>query len=105
MAWLPDSPCSGQADTHIYTQTHRGQGHVCVCVCVEGGLWWWNGVRRESEAGGRRGTERANLEQSKMFVNSDERIAEQNSKSKAVGGAQIFCFCVGSGLQFMSNPI
>lgn len=34
----------GGADTHIYTQTCRQRG-VCVCGC------WWNGVRRESEAG------------------------------------------------------
>lgn len=45
-------------------------------------MWWWNGVKRESEAGGGegvtggqwgsswRGTKGANLERSKVLVNT-----------------------------------
>lgn len=85
MAWSPDAPYSGESwHTHLHTNTQTG---VCVCVCgsgmgLGGNLRLVRGEGGERRAGGTKG---ANLARGIVFVNSDELIAGQSSKSKATG--------------------
>lgn len=73
--------------THTFAHKHTGRGHVCGGgMGLRGNLRPVRGLGRGGQEGfSWRGTKGANLEQNKVYINSDKLTAEQISKSKATG--------------------